>query len=125
VLFTGDKIVAVLVKWIAISVIYFFAVWRYAIDIPSRILEIGGHVMNLARVSANGQITVPVEIRRALKLKEGDKMLFFQKENGEIVVNNTSLVAIGEAQRAVAGAEYSEEEILADVMRLRYGDKSE
>jgi AbrB family looped-hinge helix DNA binding protein len=80
--------------------------------------------MNLARVCANGQITVPVEIRRALKLKEGDKMLFFQKENGEIVVNNTSLVAIGEAQQAVAGSAYSEEEILADVMRLRYEDKS-
>jgi len=79
--------------------------------------------MNLARVSANGQITVPVEIRRTLKLKEGDKMLFYLKENGEIVVNNTSLVAIGEAQQAVAGSEYSEEEILADVMRLRYGDK--
>lgn len=79
--------------------------------------------MNLARVSANGQITVPVEIRRALRLKEGDKMLFFQKENGEIVVNNTSLVAITEAQQAIAGSAYSEEEILADVMRLRYGDK--
>jgi len=81
--------------------------------------------MNLARVSSNGQITVPVEIRRALKLKEGDKMLFFTKENGEIVVNNTSLVAIGEAQRAVSGSVYSEEEILADVMQLRYGDKNE
>jgi AbrB family looped-hinge helix DNA binding protein len=79
--------------------------------------------MNLARVSANGQITVPVEIRRALRLKEGDKMLFFQKENGEIVVNNTSLVAITEAQQVTAGSAYSEEEILADVMRLRYGDK--
>jgi len=79
--------------------------------------------MNLARVSANGQITVPVEIRRALKLKEGDKMLFFKKENGEIVVNNTSFVAIGEAQQAVAGSNYSEEDILADVMQLRYGDK--
>jgi AbrB family looped-hinge helix DNA binding protein len=79
--------------------------------------------MNLARVSANGQITVPVEIRRELKLKEGDKLLFFKKENGEIVVNNASLIAIGEAQQAVAGSNYSEEEILADVMRLRYGDK--
>ena len=35
--------------------------------------------MNIARVSANGQITVPVEIRRLLKLKEGDKVLFLQK----------------------------------------------
>ena len=78
--------------------------------------------MNLARVSANGQITVPVEIRRALNLKEGDKMLFFQKENGEIVVNNTSLVAIQEAQASVAGSNYSEEEILADIMKARYGE---
>jgi len=79
--------------------------------------------MNLARLSANGQITVPVEIRRALKLKEGDKMLFLQKENGEIVVNNTSLVAIQEAQAAVSGSAYSEEEILADIMKARYGEQ--
>ena len=78
--------------------------------------------MNLAKVSANGQITVPVEIRRVLKLKEGDKMVFFQKDNGEIVVNNTSLVAITEAQAAVAGSAFSEEEILSEVMRLRYGE---
>jgi len=77
--------------------------------------------MNLARVSANGQITVPVEIRRELKLKEGDKVVFLKKDNGEIVVNNTSLVAIREAQQAVVGSVYSEEEILADIMRLRYG----
>jgi len=79
--------------------------------------------MNVARVSANGQITVPVEIRRTLKLKEGDKILFFQKENGEIVVNNTALVAIQEAQAAVAGSTYSEEEILTDIMKSRYGEK--
>lgn len=29
--------------------------------------------MNLAKVSGNGQITVPVEIRRRLNIKEGDK----------------------------------------------------
>ena len=52
--------------------------------------------MNVARVSANGQITVPVEIRRSLRLKSGDKMLFFKKDNGEIVVSNTSNVAIQE-----------------------------
>ena len=77
--------------------------------------------MNLAKVSANGQITVPVEIRRALRLKEGDKILFYQKENGEITVNNTSLIAIQEAQESAGGSNYSEDEILADVMQLRYG----
>ena len=33
--------------------------------------------MNLAKISANGQITVPVEIRRQLGLKSGDKIRFF------------------------------------------------
>jgi len=81
--------------------------------------------MNLARVSANGQITVPVEIRRLLRLKEGDKILFLQKENGEVVVNNSSLLAIQEAQKAVMGTDFPEDEILAEVMKLRYGEKSE
>ena len=80
--------------------------------------------MNLARVSANGQITVPVEIRRFLRLKEGDKMLFVQKDNGEVVVGNSALTALREAQKAVAGTAFSEEEILAEVMRMRYGDKT-
>jgi len=80
--------------------------------------------MNLAKVSANGQITVPVEIRRTLKLKEGDKVLFYQNENGEIVVNNTSLIAIQEAQEAVVGSNYTEDEILADIMQLRYGEQN-
>jgi AbrB family looped-hinge helix DNA binding protein len=40
--------------------------------------------MNMTIVSANGQLTVPVEIRRLLKLNEGDKLLFIQKENGEV-----------------------------------------
>ena len=46
--------------------------------------------MNLAKISANGQITVPVEVRRQLGLKSGDKLLFLQKQNGEITVSNAS-----------------------------------
>ena len=38
--------------------------------------------------------TVPVEIRRQLGLKSGDKILFLQKQNGEIVVSNASAAAI-------------------------------
>ena len=59
--------------------------------------------MNLAKVSANGQITVPVEIRRALKLKEGDKLLFFAAREREIVVDNASASAILKAQKAFSG----------------------
>ena len=47
--------------------------------------------MNLAKISANGQITVPVEIRRQLGLKSGDKMLFFQNQNGEICEMETGI----------------------------------
>ena len=50
--------------------------------------------MNLAKISSNGQITVPVEIRRQLGLKSGDKILFIQKKNGEIVISNASAAAI-------------------------------
>jgi len=80
--------------------------------------------MNLARVSANGQITVPVEIRRFLKLKEGDKMLFMQKDNGEVVVNNSSLLALQEAQKVVEGTEFPEDEVLGEVMRVRYSENT-
>lgn len=59
--------------------------------------------MNLARVSSNGQITVPVEIRRTLGLKTGDKILFFQNPDGEIVMTNASANAILKAQTAFAG----------------------
>lgn len=56
--------------------------------------------MNLAKISANGQITVPVEIRKILGLKSGDKILFFQKPNGDIVINNASAQAIYKTQEA-------------------------
>ncbi len=59
--------------------------------------------MNLAKLSVNGQITVPIEIRRALGLKSGDKVLFLQKPNGEVTINNASTDAIYKAQEAFQG----------------------
>ncbi|HOD93472.1 MAG TPA: AbrB/MazE/SpoVT family DNA-binding domain-containing protein [Clostridia bacterium] len=72
--------------------------------------------MNLAKISANGQITIPVEIRRHLGLKTGDKILFYQKPNGEIVINNASVRAIYKAQQAFIGVAedigvYSEDDV--------------
>ena len=82
--------------------------------------------MNLAKLSANGQITVPVEIRRLLGLKPGDKLLFFQKKDGEIVVHNASAQAIRRAQAAFSGAAEAmglsgEEDVQALVDEARYG----
>lgn len=83
-------------------------------------------MMNLAKISSNGQITVPVEIRRLLGLKSGDKILFFQKQNGEIVISNASAQAIRKAQSAFTGAAEemgisSEDDVQALVDEIRYG----
>ena len=59
--------------------------------------------MNLAKVSANGQITVPVEIRRRLGLRSGDKMLFYILPDGRIIVDNASANALRKAQNAFQG----------------------
>ena len=82
--------------------------------------------MNLAKVSANGQITVPVEIRRLLGLRSGDKVLFFQKTDGDIVIRNASSQAIRKAQTAFLGAAEelgvaNEDDVQALVDEVRYG----
>ena len=77
--------------------------------------------MNLAKLSQNGQITVPVEIRRKLKIKEGDKVVFLEKSNGEIVLQNSSIMVVRETQSSFEGSNVSEDEILNDVMEVRYG----
>ena len=51
--------------------------------------------MYLARVSANGQITIPIEIRRALGLNAGSKALFTQNEAGDYVIRNSSTLLQG------------------------------
>ena len=81
--------------------------------------------MNLAKVSANGQVTVPIEIRRKLNLKEGDKILFFERGTGEVVINNASASAIINAQKAFDGAAKdfgvdSEEGVQRLVDEMRY-----
>lgn len=82
--------------------------------------------MNLAKLSSNGQITVPAEIRRLLQLKSGDKILFLQNANGEVVISNASTQAIYKAQRAFQGAAEqmgveTEEDVQALVDQVRYG----
>ena len=80
--------------------------------------------MNLAKMTMGGKITLPKEVRRTLKIKTGDTLIFLLKDNGEVVVSNAAFTAIDEAQRAVADSVYPEEEILADVMEIRYGRNS-
>lgn len=82
--------------------------------------------MNLAKVSSNGQITVPAEIRRMLGIRSGDKILFMQNDNGDVVISNASAQAIRKAQAAFAGASEEmgvtgDDDVMELVREVRYG----
>lgn len=79
--------------------------------------------MELAKVTSKGQITIPVEIRRKLGIKNGDKILFME-EGGKVYMMNSSIDAFYEAQRAFAGeAERvglrNDEDVAAMIKELR------
>lgn len=58
--------------------------------------------MDVARITTKGQITIPVEIRRKLNLKEGDKIIFLEQD-GRIYFENAALLAFTRIQDAMAG----------------------
>ena len=58
--------------------------------------------MELAKVTSKGQITIPIEIRRKLGIKEGDKVLLIE-EQGRVIMMNSSMEALRKAQAAFAG----------------------
>jgi AbrB family looped-hinge helix DNA binding protein len=58
--------------------------------------------MELAKITTRGQITIPVAIRKKLGVKDGDKVIFME-ENGRIIMENASMVALKNAQDAFAG----------------------
>jgi AbrB family looped-hinge helix DNA binding protein len=57
--------------------------------------------MELATVTSKGQITIPVAIRRELGLREGSKVLFFNKGE-DIVIQNSVALALKKAQEEFA-----------------------
>jgi AbrB family looped-hinge helix DNA binding protein len=61
-----------------------------------------GLKMELAKITTKGQITLPIEIRRRLRLKDGDKVAFIEIDN-QIVLTNPIALAIKEVQEAFSG----------------------
>jgi AbrB family looped-hinge helix DNA binding protein len=47
--------------------------------------------MEVAKITAKGQITVPIAIRRLLNLQTGDKVVFIKDETGVRIVNASAL----------------------------------
>ena len=59
-------------------------------------------MLDVSTVSVKGQVTIPVGIRRKLRIKGGDKVIFAEK-NGEIVVVNANRVAFEDWQSSMVG----------------------
>lgn len=60
--------------------------------------------MDVATISSNGQITLPVDVRRRLGVAAGDQVVFVDNEEGDIVVVRPAAAALLQAQRAFRGA---------------------
>ncbi len=79
--------------------------------------------MELAKITSKGQITLPIYIRRALSLKDGDKVAFVEM-NGQYVLTNPAMLAIQQLQAEFAGFAKengleNEEDVVALVKEIR------
>jgi len=80
-------------------------------------------LMELAKVTTKGQVTIPIAIHKRLGIKDGDKLLFVEKSDGVVMVNPTMMalekigkVFEGEAERL--GLE-SEDDVVAMIKEIR------
>lgn len=79
--------------------------------------------MEVARVTTKGQVTIPIGIRKLMNIKEGDKIVFFEKD-GKVFVENSALLAFNRIQDEMTGeAEkagfVSEEELQSYAKEIR------
>lgn len=59
-------------------------------------------MMEVAKISTRGQVTIPLEIRKKLRVTEGDKVVFYE-DNGRIVVANAAKLAFSRVREDFAG----------------------
>jgi len=58
--------------------------------------------MEVAKITSRGQITIPIDIRKKLGVKEGDKVIFVE-DNNRIFVANAAKVAFANMRAAFSG----------------------
>lgn len=61
-------------------------------------------VMDTAKVTSKGQVTIPKAVRTALGLKPGSRVLFASTPSGGIEVRNATLQAFDDLAAAFEGA---------------------
>jgi AbrB family looped-hinge helix DNA binding protein len=58
--------------------------------------------MEIATLTAKGQITIPQDIRQKMDIKKGDKIIFFE-ENGKYYLQNSNSTALKIIQNEMTG----------------------
>lgn len=86
--------------------------------------------MVLAKVTSKGQVTVPQEIREKLNLSEGTKILFYQNELGQVVIENANVKAFHDIKHAMEGEAkkagiHTEDDVLKLIKSIRKSKKWE
>lgn len=58
--------------------------------------------MEIAKVMSKGQVTIPINIREKLNIKEGDKVIFIEKD-GNMIIANSGMLALKKVQNEFVG----------------------
>lgn len=58
--------------------------------------------MEIAKVMSKGQVTIPINIRKKLNIKEGDKVIFIEKD-GNMIIANSGMLALKKVQNEFVG----------------------
>jgi len=79
--------------------------------------------MEIAKITNRGQITIPIDIRKKLGVREGDKIVFIEDQN-HIIIANAAKIAFAnlsagfEGEAARLGLE-TEQDVVALVDEVR------
>ena len=85
-------------------------------------------MIEIAKVSSQGQVTIPVEIRKALRLEAGSKVAFVTNDRGEFVLANAAVAALHILQDNLEGAAEkagfkTEDDVVAYIKEMRKNQK--
>jgi len=58
--------------------------------------------MEVAKITSRGQITIPIDIRKKLGVKEGDKVIFIE-DAGRIIVANAAKITFAKMRTTFSG----------------------
>lgn len=56
-------------------------------------------MLEIAKLSEQGQLTLPIDIRKKLNLNPRDKVLFIETEDGKIVIDKADNIALKDITR--------------------------